>query len=236
MGKQRLRRYILAVVVATAVAGVPAFATVPSSQHYQLPESQFGSSPLNDSCSGQYCATSSIGDTIVGETGNSKNTANFGSLTDDQPSLEVIVSSGNSNRGVFSTDHATTQTMTVRVRSYLSNGYTLQVIGDPPKYGGHMISALSTPTSSTPGTEQFGINVVANSSPNVGANPTHLDAILSGYNTPNKFKYASGDTVAKAVKSSGQDNYTISMIVNISNATPAGHYSSDFSAVVTPVY
>jgi len=237
MGKRRLWRYGLVVAaVAATISAPPAFATVPSSQHYQLPESQFGSSSLDDSCSGQYCSTTSIGDTIVGETGNSKNTANFGSLTGDQPSLEVIISSGDSNLGTFSAERTATQTMTVKIRSYLSNGYTLQLIGDPPKYGGHTLSALETPTASSPGTEQFGLNAVANTSPNVGNDPSNIDTIQSGYSTPNKFMYSNGDTIAKASKSSGQDSYTISMIVNVSNGTPAGHYTSDFSAVVTPVY
>ncbi len=239
------RSFLVAVAVVAIIGGASTVsATIPSSPSYQLPESQFGSGSLDNSCSGgQYCATTSIGDTVVGETKNSNNTANLGSLTDDQPSLDVVIDSGASDLGTLSTEHAATKRMIVQVRSLLSSGYTLQIVGDPPHYGGHTLDVLDTPTASTPGTEQFGINAVANSSPSVGANPVEkpsgtemLSTIQSGYNTANRFKYSSGDIVARASGSTNRTDYTISMLINISNATPAGKYSADFSAIVTPIY
>lgn len=247
MGKQRLRLRAMGIFVTVAAVslagGSLAFATTPSSTNYQLPESAFGSSSLDQNCSGQYCVTASIGDSAVGETSSGTTTADFGSVTNGEPSLQVIVDPGVSDLGVLDEQHTGTKTMVVRVSSYLSNGYIVQIVGSPPKYGTHALATPSTPTASTVGTEQFGINTVLNTSPSVGADPVQVPssamsfgAAASGYNTTNRFQYTSGDVVASSAKQSGETDYTISMILNISSKTPAGHYSGDFAAVVTPVY
>jgi hypothetical protein len=164
-------------------------------------------------------------------------------VTESDPLLEVIVDPGVSNLGTLTAEQTAYKTSIVRVRSYLSNGYILQVFGNPPKYGGHTLSTPSTPSSSVPGTEQFGINAALNTTPSVGAdavqvpsNETSFGVVNDDYKIPNKFKYVNGGEVARSLTESGQTDYTISMIVNISNATPAGHYSGDFSVVVTPFY
>ena len=48
------------------------------------------------------------------------------------------------------------------------------------------------------------------------------------------FKYANGDAVARSTVETGRTDYTISMVINVSSATPAGHYSADYSAIVVP--
>ena len=179
----------------------------------------------------------------AGDSKTAGGSAKFGSITPDEPSLDVIIEPGQSFLGDLSTEQTATKTTIVKVRSYLSNGYFVQVSGDPPKYGGHTLSTPASPALSQPGTEQFGINVVANTSPSVGANPVQVPSsdfsfgqAFSGYNTANRFQYRSGDTIASSSVASGQTDYTISMIVNISNLTPSGHYSGDFAAVVVPMY
>jgi len=129
---------------------------------------------------------------------------------------------------VLTTEKTATKTMIVRVRNYLSDGYTLQIVGSPPKVGGHTLATPTTPTGVHPGTEQFAINAVANTSPNVGADPlqvpsnqTSFGVVTDNYRTPNVFKYASGDVIARSSSASGQTDYTVSMVVNISNATPS---------------
>jgi hypothetical protein len=68
----------------------------------------------------------------------------------------------------------------------------------------------------------------------VPADTVTFGVVDEDYNTPNSFKFTSGDVVARSQAETGRTDYTISMIVNISNSTPAGHYSGDFSAVVIP--
>lgn len=225
-----------------AIGGAGAVhAETSTSSHYQITETQFGAS--QQSCSGQYCAQTSIGNPAAGNT-IASSTAKFEDITNNEPLLDVIIEPGDSNLGTLTTQSTATKTTSIKVRSYLiGGGYALQIIGDPPKFNGHTLNALTTPTNSSPGIEQFGMNTVANTSPVVGANPVQVPdgqqifgIATPDYQTANKFKYVSGDTVGKGITDSGQTEYTLSMIVNISNSTPAGHYSGDFMTVVVPVY
>lgn len=246
---RRLRRYtqlaLLTALVCVAGTGT-AFATSSSSSsaNYQITETQFGSSSNAETCSTQYCAQSSAGAQATGTSTSSGGTsATFGQITTDEPLLEVIVESGASDLGTLTAETTASKTMTVRIRNYQSNGYVLQITGDAPKYANHILNTPSTPTASTPGTEQFGLNAVANTTPNIGSNPvqvpssdTSFGEAAPGYDTPNVFQYASGAVVGQSLTASGRTDYTISMILNISNNTPAGRYYGDLSAVVIPVY
>lgn len=246
MQKRRLRDYVTPVLLTGLIisggTGTAAYA-VSSSNNYQVTETEFGSGSTQQNCSGQYCAQASIGDMSAGRSASPGGSATFGSITSSDPLLEVIIDPGQSNLGILTTEATATKTMTVRVRSYLSGGYVLQIIGDPPKFANHTLRTPTTPTASSPGTEQFAINAAANSTPNIGANPvqvpsdqTSFGVVEDAYHLPNLFKYVSGDVVARSLTESGRTDYTISMIVNVSNSTPAGHFAADFAAVVVPVY
>ncbi len=233
---------ILAVLVGGVLASVSAFADSKST-NYQAANMQFGSDATPDSCSGTYCAHAFIGDVASGNATNGTSTAQFGSVSAGEPTLDVIVDPGVSALGNLTTESTAKKTMVVRIRSYLSNGYTMQIIGDSPQYAGHALSTSATPSSATPGVEQFAINAVANTTPMIGADPVQVPSaqmsfgtVRSSYAQPNKFMYKSGDTVASSATESGETDYTISMVINISNGTPAGKYTGDYSAVVIPVY
>lgn len=240
--------YLIAVVMATVLvvfAQNIVSANISSSANYQVVESEFGSSSSLESCSDQYCARASIGELFSGDSKSpSGQTAAFGSIPpESEPLLEVIIEPGESNLGELTTEQTASKTMIVKIRNYLSEGYTLQITGDPPRYQEHELAAPSSPVSAAPGTEQFAINAVANTSPSIGANPVQepsgefsFGEVMPNYNQSNLFKYTSGDVVARSLSESGRTDYTISMIINISAATPAGHFSGDFSAVVIPVF
>lgn len=246
MQKWRLWKYngsLLVAVILSLVFGVSAMAVTSSSSNYSVTETQFTSGTTVQSCSGSYCAKVSVGDAAVGDATGSENIVKFGAITNSDPLLEVIVQAGTSNLGTLTTQTTATKTTIVKVRNYLSGGYVLQITGDPPKYKGHSLATPATPGQSVPGTEQFGINVVENTNPTVGANPlqipsdkTSYGVANDNYKSPNLFMFKSGEDIAHSTRSSGETEYTISMIVNISSGTPAGHYSGDFSAVVIPVY
>lgn len=243
---QRVRGLVKPVGAALFIAvfgASAAFATTSSSSNYQVTETNFGASSSQQSCSSQYCAKVSIGDMASGRSVSGGGSAVFGAITSSDPLLEVIVEPGISNLGNLSTTQTATKTTLVKIRSYLSDGYMLQITGSAPKYGNHTLSTLTSPTASSPGTEQFGINLVANSTPSVGAgavqvpdSQTSFGVVNDDYKTANKFMYVPGDVVAHSNTSSGETDYTISIIVNISSTTPAGHYAGDFSAVVIPVF
>jgi len=230
---------MLVVASLSFVAAPRVVAETSSSTNYKVTETEFGSNSSSEACSGTYCSQVSLGGMAAGRSG----TATFGTITPDQPALEVIVEPGTSYLGVLTPQQTATKTMVVKVRSYLSDGYLLQIAGSPLRYSGHTMATTGSPAASAPGTEQFGINAVANTTPNVGANLVQVPSgdfaygqIEPNYATPNQFMYQDGATVARSLTASGQTDYTISMIINISDKTPAGRYASDFSAVVVPMY
>lgn len=241
-GIWRHSRLLTMSMVVALLCAPAAFAQTSSSDNYRMVESEFGSISNKQTCSGQYCATASIG-SVSGNSSGATSTASFGPITPDVPSLEIIIDPGTTDLGLLNTEETATKTSIVRVLSYLSNGYVMQVVGDPPKYGGHTLATPSTPTASNPGTEQFGLNATANTNPSIGANPvqvpdgqTSFGFVTDDYAVQNRFKYVSGDVVGQSLRATGRTDYTLSFIVNISNATPAGRYEGEYSIVVIPTY
>jgi len=217
-----------------------------TSTNYSVTETQFGTGASLHDCSTNYCAKTSAGDTAAGDTGSSNYSAQAGSNTSEEPLLEVTSAGGIQNLGVLdptSSTTAGTATFTIGVRSYLSNGYVMQISGSPPSQGSHALTPIwPTPSTSHPGAEQFGINLVANNTPAIGANPTEdlaglgTGVVTSNYIVPDLFTYNDGDTVAQSDSSSAGMTYTVSMILNVSNTTPGGKYVGALSAVVVPLY
>jgi len=251
MGNKKLRQYtfiaLLALILPFGYVGsVHAGSSQSSSSHYSVSEVQIGGngSAQND-CSTNFCAQESVGGTSVGSASSSSYSAQFGSDTADMPLLEVIVDGGTQDLGVLQPTTTATASFSVKIRSYLSNGYELYITGTPPRQGEHTLKTLdaSCPCTSQPGTEQFGINLTANTTPNVGAEPVQVPSSSYGFGTaeanydqPNLFKYHDGDEVGDSPMSTGETDYSVSMIMNISNVTPGGHYTSAFNAVVVPSY
>jgi hypothetical protein len=131
------------------------------------------------------------------------------------------------------------------VRNYLSSGYVVILNGKSPTdpASGHSLAAMSVAATSVPGTEQFGVNLVDNGSPDVGSNPAQVpDSTYSfgtpvaGYDTANFFKFLDGDTIAMSPKSSGQTNFALSIIANVARSTPSGQYGGHLNLQVVPTF
>jgi hypothetical protein len=220
-----------------------------SSPSYGVDEVFMGSGGLNDASSANYQGRASLGDLSVGNTESANYQAYGGFTTTTDPYISLVVNGASTNLGYLSASTASTATATFQVKTYLASGYIVTNGSDAPSYTSngstHYLSTpLVTPTPSAPGVEQFGINLVANTSPaTFGANPVQIpDASYSfgqaaaNYDTPNVYKYAKGDTIAYSNKSSGYTEYTISYIYNISQATPAGEYSFNHILIATATY
>ena len=252
MRKQTFRQYRLVVVLAVVlslgfVGTAAAGASQSSSNDYSVSEVQIGGqgSTSHVCSSGSYCAAEAVGDTVDGSASSSSYSAQFGSFTTDQPLLEVVVDGGTQDVGKLQPSTTATVEDTVKIRSYLSSGYTLYITGASPSQGQYNLKTMdaSCPCTSQPGTEQFGINLAANTTPNIGADAVEVPSgsfsygtVEANYDQSDHFKYHNGDAVASSSVSSGETDYTLSMILNISNVTPAGQYTGNYSAVVVPTY
>jgi hypothetical protein len=215
-----------------------------SSTNYQVNEVFFGAGGALSNCSANYCSKQSLGETSVGNPSSTNYQAHAGFNTDRTPFLQFIVNGVNTDIGVLSTGSTTTTTATFSVKNYLSSGYQVITVSNPPKYNAYTMHNLTSPSASVAGSEQFGINLRHNTSPtSFGTDPVQVPsgafsfgAAATGYNTPNQYKYVPGDTIALSNSSSGETDYTISYIYNISVITPGGTYKFDDVLVATATF
>ncbi len=217
------------------------FAQGSSSNSYKLDESAVGQSGLPDSASSNYQGSGSVGDLGVGESASTNFGTLGGSQTSPDPNLIFSVNSSGASLPEFSAGTPSMATVTFSVLNYTSYGYVVLISGDAPTNATHSIATMAATGTSSPGFEQFGINLVANTSPqSIGANPNQgqfgLGIAAVNYNTPNNYRYVDGETIASAPKSSGQTDFTITYIVNVGALTPGGTYSTDQSLIVVGTY
>jgi hypothetical protein len=223
------------------------------SPSYKAEETFFGSGGELDASSSSYKAQSSVGALGVGYGSSTSYQAYSGFLTPNEPFLEMTVNTSLVDLGVLDSTAAKTGTATFTVRAYTNSGYTVATVSPPPQTStGVVLTPMASQGASSPGTEQFGINLKANTSPaTFGADPTlqpnssfATGIAASGYSTANQFKYGVGNVIActgsagtcGSVSGWGQTTYTISYIANITSITRAGAYSMVHDLVVVPTF
>lgn len=137
--------------------------------------------------------------------------------------------------GTLSTSTTGSGTSTMSAATNAANGYSITVSGSTLTSGPNTITALASPTSSAVNNKQFGLNLVANTTPSVGSNVSGSGTATAaaGYNTADLFKFVSGDTVASASGPTNSNTFTSSYIANIDGATPPGNYQTVLTYVAT---
>lgn len=138
--------------------------------------------------------------------------------------------------GTLSDDSTLTAQSQMAVGTNASGGFVIMTMGNPLTAGNEVIDGVATPTESTVGENQFGINLVQNTSVNVGGDPEGIWANAvptSDYSTPNKFKYVSGDVVAYSPNVSLMKRFTVSYVVNASPQLRAGVYTTTINYVAS---
>jgi hypothetical protein len=222
-----------------------------SSSNYEVNEVQIGSGGLLNASSPNYQAQQSLGATAGGTINSTHYGANAGFLTANEPFLEMVVNPATINLGTLSPASPATGTATFHVRAYVDSGYTVVSMNNPPtNEEGAALNGLSSPTASSPGTEQYGLNLVknqttcANPAPaNFGADPVAVPdtsfatgSAAAGYSTCGLFKYVKGQVVAQSNGNGwGETDYTVSYLVNINGSSKAGTYNmtQDLVAIAT---
>lgn len=234
----------VSLIALCALAGPVAHAQS-SSTNYKVEESFFGTGGELDASSPNYKAKQSAGETVVGNAASTNYQFQGGFNTSDEPLLEFAVNGGTYSMGVLDYSITGGVTASFTVRNYLSSGYVVTLNGSPPAdpISGHVLSALTTPTASQTGEEQFGVNLVNNGNPNIGSDPAQVPdntfsfgTAVTGYDTANLFKFVDGEVIALSPKSSGQTNYALSIIANTARETPAGEYGGKLQLQVIPTF
>ena len=114
-------------------------------------------------------------------------------------------------------------------------GYTITYNG-ATLTGANTIDAMATKAASSTGTEQFGINLKDNATPNTGADPSGgTGAPAADYNTADQFRYITGTTTDLASASAPSDTttFTVTYIVNVAGTTEAEVYSTTITYICT---
>lgn len=138
--------------------------------------------------------------------------------------------------GTLSASSTLTAQSQMAVGTNASGGFAITANGLSMSAGTNEIDALTTPTESVQGMNQFGMNLVANSLPQIGQDPQGdwANAVASAdYSVPNKYKYVSGDVVAYSPNVSLLKKFTVSYIVNSRNDLHPGVYSTTISFVAS---
>jgi hypothetical protein len=240
----KLRIIALAATVSLLVPGL--VSAQYTSPNYQSNEVFFGIGGDLDSSSTNYQAQSSLGALGVGNLASANYQAYSGFLTPNEPFLEMNLNTSIVNLGVLDENSTNTGTASFTVRTYVNSGYTVQTLSQPPSIpGGATITPMAAQGASVTGTEQFGINLRANTSPTTfGADPVPLPdttfasgQAAAGYSTVNQYKYAIGDTIADSGANGwGLTAFTMSYIANIAPLTEAGEYRMIHDLVVVATY
>jgi hypothetical protein len=225
-----------------------AVAQIPTSSNYSVPESGFTTGSEIDANSASYNARTSIGNLGIGQS-ESGNYIGFGGfITPEDEYVELVIPATTVDMGVLSPGIPGTGTATFSARSYLNNQYAIISMRDSPSNNnGDTIDPITTAAAFSASTEQFGMNLVANTSPVVqGAVPSRqpvddgtfaFGEAAPGYETADLYQYNAGDTLARSVtRGYGETDYTISYLLNITSITPAGQYRMEQDLIMLAIF
>ena len=212
-----------------------------SSTNYSIEESSFSTGSGTNSTSANFSARGSAGDLGVGFGDSANFRAYAGPVTPDEEYLEMVVNGDvieldtpSGDPGVLNRSETATGTATFYVRAYLNSAYS--VISASPTLtneNGDTIDPLTSEAAVVVGTEQFGINLVDNATPNIGADPVPEPSgafangqAATGYGTADQFRFNQDEAIAESggAPAWGRTDYTISYIANINGTTEGGFY------------
>ena len=141
--------------------------------------------------------------------------------------------------GALSSSAVRSGSHTISLATNAASGMVVSYSGPTLTSGSNTIAAMSVAAASSPGSQQFGINAVANTTPAIGAacsGTAPIAAAATGYATTNNFKFVSGQTVVSSTGPINATACTISYIANISPSTAAGSYSSTLTYTATATF
>lgn len=197
-----------------------------------------------NSTSSKFAMQGSFGETTSTQPSASANVSEktgFVALTKEE-SIGLIVPETAIHFGMFEPDAVSHATSTFEAYYTGQKGYDIIMNLTPltSQEGAVIKSPEAVEATAVPGKEQFAVNLVRNELPavgTVGENPKGgvgqpVDTFAKG----NYFVYKPSDVIAFTRQSSDTTNYTLSLIVNISELTPAGVYTANLSYFIVPRY
>lgn len=183
------------------------------------------------------------------------------SETSGVPSCSTATSGTVNFQTVFSPNYTSVATSQMAASTNALNGYQITVLGPTMTSGSSTITAIgATAAAPVNGQDQFGLNLVANTTatnPNCGTSLTCGTAITpasdgtsyfalpaTNYATADKYAFAANTTTVVATSgypsgtTVGTDAqiYTATYVVNVQGLTPAGTYTTTLTYICTPTF
>lgn len=150
------------------------------------------------------------------------------------PNCESTSGGNYTDMGDLSQNYTLSASSQMAAGTNANTGYVITANGLTMSAGLHQITALTHPAPSNPGTNQFGLNLVANTTPAIGSDPTGTPTntqLGNDYGIQNEYAYNSGDVLAEAGGVSQMKQYTVSYIVNAAANLPAGVYTTTLTYI-----
>lgn len=142
------------------------------------------------------------------------------------------------NLGELNKNAANTGTSQYAAATNDLSGYSVSLFGITMTSGTKTIPALTSPTASTPGVSQFGVNLRDNTVPDSGSEPDGSGVATPSlsYSIPNNFKFVSGDTLSSANMPTDFNRFTMTYLVNAAPNQPPGIYNATFTFVAVATF
>lgn len=138
--------------------------------------------------------------------------------------------------GLLDPEKTLTAQSQMAVGTNASAGFVIIANGAPMSAGTNVIDSPEEPVQSLLGQNQFGINLVENTSPSIGLNPEGewANAVVEDdYAKPNFYKFQSGDVVAYSPNVSLMKKFTVSYVLNSSPELRAGTYATSINFIAS---
>ena len=157
------------------------------------------------------------------------------------PTLTFSLGAATVALGTLSTSAVTFGSHTASIATNGASGFTLTYNGATLTSGANTITAMGAANTSTIGSEEFGINLRDNATPDIGATVTTnagtCTAIAANFDTVDSFSYTASTTTSLATAAAPADCvYTVSYIANIATTTEAGSYATTVTYVGTGLF
>jgi len=192
----------------------------------------------NQSSSTNYKMEDTLGEVGTGdaESVSYKTEAGYQAMWDYPPYLSFSLDGNYAAFGVIDYHSTSTATTGFTAATNATGGYAVTIAGNTLTHSNasDTIEAMGSAALSSIGTEQFGINLKNNSTPDVGADSVGGSGqAASGYNTADNFKFVSGDTIASASSFTYPTTFTISYLGNVAIDTEGGWYTTVLTLIAT---
>jgi hypothetical protein len=140
--------------------------------------------------------------------------------------------------GTLSPSRSSSGTSQMQAATNAEMGLAIVVYGTTMTSGNNVITSLDNPTPSAPGNSQFGINLRDNTNPNIGQDPSGGGTAnpTLRYNTPDRYAFLSGDTVATSPSVTDTRKFTVSYLANITPSQPPGVYTATLTYICTATF